>query len=170
MTWFTFWISILMSKLIFNLNTNWWWCPFSKKSWINEVTFQSTCIWLLENCTASWVSFTYIGNFFVSKCEKCDECWLFRFQRVQNSCLRLIYGFRRHDQVSHKLGEARWLNMGNCRQFYSLCLFYKIMNDKLPSSLHRKIIYWSVQLESPWKGWLSNAKTQKWDIPSIFFL
>lgn len=64
-----------------------------------------------------------------------------RIQRVQNSCVRLIYGIRKYEHISHKLVSLNWLNMYNRRLTHTLCLFYKIINNKVPSYLFNKIVY-----------------------------
>lgn len=62
-----------------------------------------------------------------------------RIQKVQNSCLRLIYGIRRRNRISHKLKEIGWLSMYNRRKLHSYCLFYKILKTKNPPYLYNKI-------------------------------
>lgn len=64
-----------------------------------------------------------------------------RIQRMQNSCLRLIYGVRRTQRISHFLSNAGWLNMHNRRRlhFASFCL--KILKFKAPSYLFSKIVF-----------------------------
>ena len=64
-----------------------------------------------------------------------------RIQVVQNSCLRLIFGIRRREHISHKLFDVSWLNMKNRRLFSSLCLFQKIIFFKYPKYLYRKITF-----------------------------
>lgn len=62
-----------------------------------------------------------------------------RVQKLQNSCLRLIFGIRRRDRVSHKLKEIGWLNMYNQRVLHAVCFFYKIIKYKTPPYLYKKI-------------------------------
>lgn len=64
-----------------------------------------------------------------------------RIQVIQNSCLRLIFGIRRRHSISHKLVHTGWLNMSNRRRLHSACLFHKIVINKTPSYLSRKITY-----------------------------
>nr|CAI5862090.1 unnamed protein product [Callosobruchus analis] len=46
-----------------------------------------------------------------------DECLKssdkYRIQKLQNSCLRLLYCIRKYDHISHKLKDANWLHMKN---------------------------------------------------------
>lgn len=62
-----------------------------------------------------------------------------RIQRVQNSCIRLIYGIRKYDHVSHKLADLKWLNMQNRRRLLTACLYHKIIIQKKPAYLYEKI-------------------------------
>lgn len=64
-----------------------------------------------------------------------------KVQKVQNSCLRLIFGIRKRQRISHKLEEVKWLNMENRRKHHFVTLCHKIIHDKKPSYLHRKITY-----------------------------
>lgn len=70
-----------------------------------------------------------------------DSCDVRRIQKVQNSCLRLIYGIRHRQRISHKLRDAKWLNMYNRRKLHMTYFFYKIVKYKSPSYLHDKISY-----------------------------
>lgn len=82
--------------------------------------------------------FTYCAPVY-GPCLDCDSSA--RIQRVQNSCIRFIYGLRKFDHVSHKLIELRWLNMAQRRKLYSLCLFHKIIKTKTPPYLYNKITF-----------------------------
>lgn len=64
-----------------------------------------------------------------------------RIQKVQNACLRYIYGIRKFDHISHKLLSAQWLNMQNRRLLRILSLFHKIILTKTPPYLYNKIRY-----------------------------
>lgn len=64
-----------------------------------------------------------------------------RIQKVQNSCIRLIYGIRRRQRISHKLKDSSWLNMYNRRRLHMACLFFKIIKSNAPSYLHNKLTY-----------------------------
>lgn len=63
----------------------------------------------------------------------------YKVQKIQNSCLRLIYGIRKRERISHKLKDAGWLNMENRRLFHSACLYHKILTKKSPEYLYNKI-------------------------------
>lgn len=64
-----------------------------------------------------------------------------RIQKVQNSCMRLIFGIRRRAHISHKLKELNWLNMQSRRTLHQRCFFYKIINNRTPPYLHRKLSF-----------------------------
>lgn len=64
-----------------------------------------------------------------------------RIQRVQNSCLRFIFGIRKYDHISHKLIDIKWLNMNNRRKLHALCLYHKIIIYKKPPYLYEKITF-----------------------------
>ena len=48
-----------------------------------------------------------------------------RIQKLQNSCLRLIFGIRKYSRISHTLKLNNWLNMYNRRYLHSATLFFK---------------------------------------------
>lgn len=62
-----------------------------------------------------------------------------KIQKIQNSCLRLIYGIRRHERISHKLIDTGWLNMERRRILHSACLYHTIIVRKIPHYLYNKI-------------------------------
>lgn len=62
-----------------------------------------------------------------------------RLQRLQNACLRLIYGIRKFEHISHKLNEIGWLNMQQRRRLHSACQFFSIISQKTPPYLYNKI-------------------------------
>lgn len=62
-----------------------------------------------------------------------------RIQKVQNSCLRYIFGIRKYEHISHKLINLRWLNMKNRFLLQSLTLFHSIIMHKEPQYLYEKI-------------------------------
>lgn len=64
-----------------------------------------------------------------------------RIQRLQNSCLRFIYGIGKYSRISHALDWAGWINMSRRAEFYSTVFFYKIIYYKKPSYLYRKVLF-----------------------------
>ena len=62
-----------------------------------------------------------------------------RIQRVQNSCIRLIFGLRRRDHVSGKIKSIGWLNMVNRRVIHTALMFYKIVDTGKPPYLVDKV-------------------------------
>ena len=70
-----------------------------------------------------------------------DSIDIRRIQKVQNSCLRFIFGIRKYERISHKLLDLKWLNMANRRKLHAACLFHKIISNKSPSYLYNKISF-----------------------------
>lgn len=64
-----------------------------------------------------------------------------RIQKIQNSCLRLIFGIRRRQRISHKLVDLKWLNMFNRRRLHTVCFFYKLLKYRTPPYLTNKVVY-----------------------------
>lgn len=62
-----------------------------------------------------------------------------KLQKLQNSCIRLIFGIRRRDHVSHKLTELQWLNMRGRRLLHSATLFHNILISEKPPYLFQKV-------------------------------
>nr|CAH7768771.1 unnamed protein product [Callosobruchus chinensis] len=62
-----------------------------------------------------------------------------RIERAQKSCLTFIYGIRRYDRISHKLKDARWLNMQQRREIHAINLFHKVIYFRSPPYLFKKI-------------------------------
>ena len=60
---------------------------------------------------------------------------------MQNSCLRVIFGIRRRQRISHKLREVRWLNMYDRRQLHAACFFYKLLKFRVPPYLLNRLTY-----------------------------
>lgn len=68
-----------------------------------------------------------------------DSVDIRRIQKVQNSCLRLIFGIKRGKRITHKLKDIGWLNMYDRRKLHMSCFFYKILKQKQPTYLYNKI-------------------------------
>lgn len=64
-----------------------------------------------------------------------------KIQKIQNSCLRLIFGIRRYEHVTHKLNELQWLNMKNRRILHAACLYFTIIGSGKPPYLYNKITF-----------------------------
>ena len=64
-----------------------------------------------------------------------------RIQKLQNCCMRFIFGIRRRERISYKLKELNWLNMAQRRSLHSICFFYKILKTKSPPYLLRRVTY-----------------------------
>lgn len=80
--------------------------------------------------------FTYCSIIYNAAIDQETE---YRIQKVQNSCLRYIFGIRKHDHISHKLPECGWLNMKDRRKVQALCFYHKLLLSKTPPYLYRKV-------------------------------
>lgn len=70
-----------------------------------------------------------------------DQNDSYRIQKIQNACLRFIYGLRKFNHISHKLQDTQWLNMKKRRVLHVLCFYHKLMLLKSPKYLFNKIRY-----------------------------
>lgn len=64
-----------------------------------------------------------------------------KIQKVQNSCLRFVYGIRSHNHISHKLKDAKWLNMEARREFHASCFYLDLIQSQCPEPLYNKISF-----------------------------
>lgn len=80
--------------------------------------------------------FAYCSTIYNPAIDQIAEC---RVQRIQNSCLRYIFGIRKYEHISHKLPKCGWLDMKRRRELQALCVYYKIMTSKSPPYLYEKI-------------------------------
>ena len=62
-----------------------------------------------------------------------------RIQKVQNACLRFIYGLRKYDRISYTFKLSGWLNMQERRKTHLLTLVYKIIRNKVPPYLAERL-------------------------------
>lgn len=62
-----------------------------------------------------------------------------RIQKLQNSCVRLIFGIRKYDHISHAFVENGWLKMDQRRYLHTVCLYHKILDEKSPPYLYNRI-------------------------------
>lgn len=62
-----------------------------------------------------------------------------RTQRVQNTCLRLIIGIRKNQQISYKTAEVFWLDMYTRRKLHMTSLSHKVVCPKSPEYLYEKL-------------------------------
>lgn len=60
-------------------------------------------------------------------------------KRVQNNCIRFMFGIKKFEHVSHKLVESSWLSMRLRINYYGLCTLHKIVGKKRPSYLFNKL-------------------------------
>lgn len=70
-----------------------------------------------------------------------DTEYLQKIQKLQNSCIRFVYGIRKFEHVSHKLKDLYWLNVKNRFHYMTACLFQSVIQTRCPPYLWRKIRY-----------------------------
>lgn len=80
--------------------------------------------------------FSFCSTLYGAAIDVSTKC---RIQKIQNSCLRYIYGIRKFDHISHKLRECGWLDMGRRRELQALCLYHRIISQRSPLYLYRRI-------------------------------
>nr|CAH7721874.1 unnamed protein product [Callosobruchus chinensis] len=68
-----------------------------------------------------------------------DNSDQYKIQKVQNSCLRFIFGIRKFQPISHTLQQICWLNMKNRSLLNMLTLYHSIILRKEPTYLFEKI-------------------------------
>lgn len=92
-----------------------------------------------ELCDALVLSHFYYLDLVYGPClTVCDRR---RVQKVQNSCIRPIFGVPRRNRISSKLNEAKWLNMYNRRVLHSACFFYRILKTRTPPYLSDRVTF-----------------------------
>lgn len=64
-----------------------------------------------------------------------------RIQRVQNSCIRYIFGLRKYDHISPYLQTLNTLNMEGRTRSHALTLMHKIVRKIAPTYLIGKLSY-----------------------------
>tara|TARA_B110000196_G_scaffold310581_1_gene313508 strand:+ start:320 stop:1870 length:1551 start_codon:yes stop_codon:yes gene_type:complete len=63
-----------------------------------------------------------------------------KIQRVQNSCMRFVFGLRKYDHISSCYEKNKTLNMENRRKLHSLILMHKISIGEAPEYLSEKLV------------------------------
>lgn len=61
-------------------------------------------------------------------------------QKIQNSCIRFVYGLRKFDHISDKLVESGWLKMDERYQASLATTVYNINKFELPAYLYSKLV------------------------------
>nr|CAH7742695.1 unnamed protein product [Callosobruchus chinensis] len=68
-----------------------------------------------------------------------DVSCKYKIQKIQNACIRYIFGLRLRDHVSHKLRDLKWLNMSNRLKLHLACLLHKLIITGKPRYLWSKL-------------------------------
>nr|CAI5835546.1 unnamed protein product [Callosobruchus analis] len=88
-------------------------------------------------CDSLVLSHLNYGDVIYDSCLTVSDA--FRIQKLQNSCLRLIFGIRKYDHITHKLNDAHWLNMKNRRLLHACCMYLSLIRLKEPQYLIDKL-------------------------------
>lgn len=62
-----------------------------------------------------------------------------RLQRVQNACVRAIYGLSKRQSVTSRLGDVGWLPLYRRRFLHYASLVHNLITGKVPIYLHSKL-------------------------------
>ena len=101
---------------------------------IHKILDKKSKIMLCNSLVLSHFDFAdVVYNFCITKVEEK------RIQKIQNSCVRLIFGLRKYDSVSLKIKEISWLNMRERRVLHSCCLYQRVIYSGIPIYLYKKI-------------------------------
>ena len=84
-----------------------------------------------------------------------------RIQRLQNACLRYIFGVKRSDHVTPFRQRLGWLRTETRRQYFTAVLMYKILHYRTPLYLHE--MFEKRQLSRPFRG-----ATRDLTIPQVY--
>ena len=82
-----------------------------------------------------------------------------RLQRLQNACIRYIFGVKRTDRVTPLRYKLGWLRTDTRRQYFTAVLLYKIINLRSPSYLFD--MFEKHQLSRPARGATRDLKIPK---------
>lgn len=65
-----------------------------------------------------------------------------RIQKVQNQCVRFVYGLRKYDHISHFYREIGWLRMEARRGLHFCTFLLKTINDTdSPASIRERLVF-----------------------------
>lgn len=68
-----------------------------------------------------------------------NEELLNKLERLQNLCIRFIYGLRKYDHVSAYRTKLNWLPIRRCRDFHIMSFLYSVLyNPTFPSYLRER--------------------------------
>lgn len=88
-------------------------------------------------CEALVLSQSNYCNFVYGPC--LDQKSKRQLQKVQNSCIRLIYGLRSRDHVTYKLDMLNWLNIEDRQKLHFACFLHRILRNGFPEYLTNKL-------------------------------
>ena len=59
-----------------------------------------------------------------------------KLQKIQNSCIRFIFNYRKYDHISHLFPQLNWFQLDKRRLFHLGCFIYDITFSKTPEYLY----------------------------------
>ena len=63
-----------------------------------------------------------------------------RIQKMQNRCIRFIFGLRKYDHISNYFTRLKWLNLKQRRKLHFACFIFKIKQSNCPTYLNDMLI------------------------------
>ena len=62
-----------------------------------------------------------------------------KLDRIQNACIRFVYGLKKFDHVSPFRSELEWLSFGLSRDYHILCLLFNVLRNSSPRYLYNRL-------------------------------
>lgn len=93
----------------------------------------------LKLCESLIVSRVSYGDVVYGPNLRCED--RLRIQKILNSCLRLCYGIRKFEHISHKYSDAGWLKFDKLLDFRVLVLTHGVLQTREPKYLYNKLSF-----------------------------
>ena len=142
-------VSITLSKTVRNLgvilDNNLSWCSHVSDI-CRKVYFSFHSLKRLQNLLPFNTKITLVQTLLLPLFDYADVCFidateelLNKLERLQNLCLRFIFGLRKYDHVSQYRNELKWLPIRYRRDCHVLYLLYNIINNpSFPSYIRER--------------------------------
>ena len=102
----------------------------------------------LKKCLSKKTKSKLVETYVLSQLNYCDMvtqattvALRARIQRVQNACIRFIFGLRKFEHITPFIQQLDTLNMENRTKQHALTLMHKIVNNNAPVYLTEKLSY-----------------------------
>lgn len=93
---------------------------------------------LMKNFLPQSTRLTLVNALLFPILDYADVCYpdateeqLNKLERLQNLCIRFVYGLRKYDHVSDFRDQLKWLKIRERRDVHTLCLLFNILNNPL---------------------------------------